>query len=99
MSRKAKKSALAGPGKMNGAAFRPPPDFTQPCLRSVRDRCLGIRRECRIDLCPAQEVERHVERLVVFGLRRNIGLRAGLLFALVALQVAAQRCLTFGISL
>ena len=37
--------------------------------------------------------------LSFFGVRRNVGLRAGLLFAFVALEMAAQRRLAFGIGL
>ena len=58
--------------------------------RSVRDRSLGIWRECRIHLRPTQEIECHIERFVVFGVWRNVRLRAGLLLALIAFQMASQ---------
>src|SRR5262249_29083185 len=56
----------------------------------VRGRRLGIRRVGRVLLDAADEIERGVERLVVLRIRRDIGLRAGLLVAL-GLEVAAQR--------
>src|SRR5262249_46908150 len=56
----------------------------------VRHRGLWIRRISRVLLDAADEIERGVERLVVLRVRRDIGLRAGLLVAL-GLEVAAQR--------
>src|SRR5207247_6006165 len=56
----------------------------------VRDRRLGVRRVCRVLLDAADEIERGVQRLVVLGIRRDIGLRAGLLVAF-GLKVSAQR--------
>src|SRR5262249_39630488 len=56
----------------------------------VRDRRLGVRRVGRVLLDAADKIERGVERLVVLRIRRDIGLRAGLLVAL-GLEVAAQR--------
>src|SRR6516162_9734584 len=47
----------------------------------VRDRRLGVRRVCRVLLDAADEIERGVQRLVVLRIRRDIGLRAGLLVA------------------
>ena len=58
----------------------------------VRDRRLGIRRVSRVLLDAADEIERGVERLVVLRIRRDIGLRAGLLVAF-GLEMAAQRSL------
>jgi hypothetical protein len=58
---------------------------------SVRQDCrFRVRRERRIDFCAPDEVQRHVERLVVLGFRRNIGLRSARLVTL-GLQMAAQR--------
>src|SRR5262249_41361661 len=68
-------------------------------LQSVRDWCLGIGWECRIDLRSTQEVECHVECFVVLGLWRDIRLRAGLFLAFVALEMTAQRRLAFRIGL
>src|SRR5438309_1978384 len=56
----------------------------------VRDRRLGVRRVCRVLLDAADEIERGVQRLVVLRIRRDIGLRAGLLVAF-GLKVSAQR--------
>src|SRR5215813_10520304 len=58
----------------------------------VRDRRLGIRRVSRVLWDAADEIERSVKRLVVFRIRRDIGLRAGLLVAF-GLKVSAQRSL------
>src|SRR5215472_5008502 len=58
----------------------------------VRHRGLRIWRVGRVLLDAADEIERSVERLVVLRIRRDIGLRAGLLVAL-GLEVAAQRSL------
>src|SRR5215467_13625110 len=58
----------------------------------VRDRRLGIRRVSRVLLYAAGDIGRGVERLVVLRIRRDIGLRAGLLVAL-GLEMAAQRSL------
>src|SRR5262245_14196173 len=59
----------------------------------VRDRRLGVRRVGRVLLDAADEIERSVQRLVVLRIRRDIGLRAGLLVSL-GLEVSAQRSLT-----
>src|SRR5947199_10340254 len=56
----------------------------------VRERRLGVRRVGRVFLDAANEVERGVKRLVVLRIRRDVGLRAGLLVAL-GLAVSAQR--------
>jgi len=56
----------------------------------VRDRRLGVWRVCRVLLDAADEIERGVQRLVVLRIRRDIGLRAGLLVAF-GLKVSAQR--------
>src|SRR5262245_52973971 len=90
--RKDAKAPKSGGGGLSAA----PANAKRKC-RSVRHGCLGIRREGRIDLGAAQKVERHVESFVVLGIGRNIGLRAGLLFALVAFQMTAQRCLALGV--
>src|SRR5207237_9321619 len=58
----------------------------------VRDRRLGVRRVGRVLLDAADEIERGVKRLVVLRIRRDIGLRAGLLVAF-GLKVSAQRSL------
>src|ERR1700745_3429605 len=55
----------------------------------VRDRRLGVRRVGRVLLDAADEIERGVQRLVVLRIRRDIGLRAGLLVAF-GLKVSAQ---------
>src|SRR5262245_49435921 len=47
----------------------------------VRHRGLRIRRISRVLLDAADEIERGMERLVVLRIRRDIGLRAGLLVA------------------
>src|SRR6266404_2588022 len=56
----------------------------------VRDRRLEVRRVCRVLLDAADEIERGVQRFVVLRIRRDIGLRAGLLVAF-GLKVSAQR--------
>src|SRR5262249_47393452 len=56
----------------------------------VRDRRLGVRRVCPVLLDATDEIERGVQRLVVLRIRRDIGLRAGLLVAF-GLKVSAQR--------
>src|SRR6266516_7695488 len=56
----------------------------------VRHRGLWIRRVGRVLLDATNEIERGVERLVVLRIRRDIGLRAGLLVAF-GLEVSAQR--------
>src|SRR6516162_6571723 len=58
----------------------------------VRYRRLGVRRVGRVLLDAADEIERGVQRLVILWIRRDIGLRAGLLVA-SGLEVAAQRSL------
>src|SRR5712671_5625521 len=70
------------------AAERPPRcDWINDFL--VR-RCARIRREGGMLKDPTQKVKRHIERLVVFDIRRDIGLRSSLFLAL-ALEVAAER--------
>src|SRR5262249_4120899 len=56
----------------------------------VRDRRLGVWRVCRVLLDAADEIERGVQRLVVLWIRRDIGLRAGLLVPF-GLEMSAQR--------
>jgi hypothetical protein len=58
----------------------------------VRDRGPGVRRVGRVLQDVTHEIERGVKRLVVLRIRRNIGLRAGLLVSF-GLQVSAQRSL------
>jgi hypothetical protein len=90
------------------APDRVPPDFeflvvpgappgARPCsvgdsATLVRDRRLGVRRVSRVLLDAADKVERGVECLVVLRIRRDIGLRPGLLVAF-GLEMAAQRSL------
>src|SRR5215468_6631169 len=57
------------------------PCFVGDSATLVRDRRLGVRRVCRVLLDAADEIERGVERLVVLRIRRDIGLRAGMLVA------------------
>src|SRR6266478_3761467 len=65
--------------------------------RSVRERGrLRVRRERRIGPGAAQEIERHTERLIVLGVRWNVGLRPRLFVAL-GLEVAAQRRFALGV--
>src|SRR5690349_11450703 len=76
---------------------------------SVRDLRGGLVRRCilvvrgrrsiggGVALDPVQEIIGGLQRLVVLGVRRDIGLRAGLLFALDDLQVAAQRGFAAGV--
>src|SRR6185437_12213430 len=52
----------------------------------------------RIDLDAVQQVVGHFQRLVVLGVRRDVGLRAGLFLAAIGdLQMAAQRSLALGV--
>src|SRR5262249_21610317 len=90
-------SHYKGDANQTGRHTRPPGVAAQgpPCsvgdnATLVRDRRLGIRRVSRVLLDAADEIERGMERLVVLGIRRDIGLRAGLLVA-SGLEVAAQR--------
>jgi hypothetical protein len=75
----------------SGAARGPPRWFDVLC-GLVRDRGLRIRRISRVLLNAANEIKRGVERLVILRIRRDVGLRAGLLVAF-GLEVAAQRSL------
>ena len=54
------------------------------------------RRASAVDLDAVQQVVGHLQRLVVLGVRRHVGLRAGLLVA-VGLQMAAQRGFALGV--
>src|SRR6516165_9021581 len=56
----------------------------------VRNRRLGVRRVGRVLLDAADEIERRVQRFVILWIRRDVGLRAGLLVAF-GLKVSAQR--------
>jgi hypothetical protein len=56
----------------------------------VRDRRLRVRRVGRVLLDAADEIERGVQRLVILRIRRDVGLRAGLL-GTFGLEVSAQR--------
>src|SRR5215813_9798880 len=90
-----------------GAAFAAAPLKIKTLAGSVRgfrrlvavDRRLvaGCRRGgrgCRLDA--VKQVVRQLQRLVVLGILRNVGLRAGL-FVAVRLQVAAQRGFALGV--
>src|SRR5215510_1129320 len=57
--------------------------------RSVRSANWRHRRERRVDLATAHEIERQDQRLVVAGIQRDVGLRAGLLLT-IAFEVAEQ---------
>src|SRR5712671_2715109 len=61
--------------------------------RSVRGS--ARRRESRVCRGTAQQVKRQIERLVILGVRRNVGLRTGFLLAFGA-QVPTQRGLAPG---
>src|SRR5205085_7316531 len=75
--------------KRNGAARRPPRAIRYwTCL--VRHGLFRVRWVGRILLGSPDQLERRLQRLVVLRIRRDVGLRAGLLLA-VALEVAAQR--------
>ena len=65
---------------------------------SVGNRRFRIRRESGVARRSAQQVKRHLDRLIVRLVRRHIGLRAGFLAAL-GLEVAAQRGLALRIGL
>src|SRR5881392_4201801 len=84
-ARPAKKKPRIGGGALNFG--------TSDSATLVRERRLGVRRVRRILLDTADEIERGVKRLVVLRIRRDIGLRAGLLVAF-GLQVSARRSLT-----
>jgi hypothetical protein len=62
------------------------------------NRRLGIGREGGIGGRSAQQIERHFDRFIVRFVRRNIGLRAGLL-GTFGFEVAAQRCFALGVDL
>src|SRR5437588_6455969 len=77
-------------------AARGPPRWFGVLFRLVRHGGLGIRRVSRVLLDAANEIKRGVERLVILRIRRDVGLRAGLLVAF-GLEVAAQRSLAAGV--
>src|SRR5438876_556564 len=81
-ARPAKKKPRIGGGALNFG--------TSDSATLVRERRLEVRRVCRVLLDAADEIERGVKRLVVLRIRRDIGLRAGLLVAF-GLKVSAQR--------
>src|SRR5262244_2552087 len=87
----AARSEIAAPEKHRGGPQAAPGSASVRAVL-VRHRGLRIRRISRVLLDAADEIERGVERLVVLRIRRDIGLRAGLLVAL-GLEVAAQRSL------
>src|SRR5262249_25364572 len=62
----------------------------------VRNRRLGVRRVGRVLLDAADEIERRVQRFVILWIRRDVGLRAGLLVAF-GLEVSAQGGLAAGV--
>ena len=64
--------------------------------RSIGDGGLRIWREGGVGRRAAQEIERHLERLLVLLVRRHIGLRARF-FGALRLEVTAQRCLALGV--
>src|SRR5262245_28974867 len=83
--------------KRSGAAEGRPDWFHSEVNKwSIRHGPLGVRRDGRVVGGAAQEVDRHLERLVVIRIGRNIGLRAGLFVAL-GLEMAAQRRLALGV--
>src|ERR1700761_4610500 len=89
--------ALEPPWRLAGsqkAAGRPVgrPAGSMSCVGLVRDRGLRIRWISRVLLNATNEIKRGVERLVILRIRRDVGLRAGLLVAF-GLEVAAQRSL------
>src|SRR5215469_5166806 len=88
----AARSEGIAPQKKHRGGRRPPRGSTSDRDVLVRHCGLRIRRVSRVLLDAANEIERGVERLVVLRIRRDIGLRAGLLVAL-GLEVAAQRSL------
>ena len=68
-----------GSPQTNGAALAGRPvNFRRLSAGQFGIGRLRIRRERRIDLGAAQQIDRHVQRLVVLRVRRNVGLRAGL---------------------
>src|SRR5690349_16433704 len=83
--------------KKRGGPWGRPAKSTSEWRASVRHGAFRVGREGRIGAGAAQKLESRVERLVVLGLGRHIGLRAGLLVAL-RLEVAAQRRLALGLS-
>src|SRR5215472_5772726 len=83
-----RRSRLASHQPWTGAA----PCSVGDSATLVRYRRLGVWRVGRVLLDAADEIERSVKRLVVLRIRRDIGLRAGLLVAF-GLEVAAQRSL------
>src|SRR6185312_12870141 len=87
----------AGAKKKQGGPEGRPGTVSSVWDRSIRDRRLRIRG--RIDLHTAQEVVGRVQRLVVLRVGRDVRLRARLLLARVALQVAAQRGFALGVGL
>src|SRR5712672_4694971 len=64
--------------------------------RLVGRGLVGGRRRGQVDLDAVQEIARHLQGLVVLGVRRHVGLRAGLLVAL-GFQMAAQRGFALGV--
>src|SRR5262249_21425677 len=86
--------SIAGPKSRGGPQAAPGSVSVRAAL--VRHRGLWIRRISRVLLDAADEIERGVERLVVLRIRRDIGLRAGLLVAF-GLEVAAQGGLAAGV--
>src|SRR5262245_40638346 len=87
----ARSESIAAPEKHRGGPQAAPGSASVRAVL-VRHRGLRIRRISRVLLDAADEIERGVERLIVLRIRRDIGLRAGLLVAL-GLEVAAQRSL------
>src|SRR5262249_20309099 len=72
-----------GPETQRGVPLGRPDWFHSEVNKwSIRHRALGVGREGRIGGGAAQQVHRRLERLVVLGVRRDVGLRTGLLVAL-----------------
>src|SRR5262245_35758178 len=63
---------------------------------SVRHRVFRVRRVRRILGDTADEIERGMKRLVILRIRRDVGLRAGLLVAF-RLEMPTERGLTAGV--
>ena len=80
-------------------AHRPPRLVEWPAsVRQLWTTALGLGGEGGIAGRSAQQVQRHLDRLIVRFVRRHVGLRAGLLGTLGS-EVAAQRCFALGVDL
>src|SRR5262245_52072281 len=81
-----------GRGAESTGAARRPPRGPMPAAGLVGHGSLRVRWVSRVLLDAAHEIECGVERLVILRIRRDVGLRAGLLVAF-GLEMAAQRSL------